>query len=155
MIFLEGEAWPPRRLRSLESEIPRGLAMRGGLPELDRFLGRTIRGLSAPRGGGRACGGAGRERAPAPLAAAGRLRRHGGGRGGSGGSAVEGWEPVIASAPDRPDAEQMRILSALDPETKLEVGRRQRADALALKEAWLRERHPDEDEASIPRKLRA
>lgn len=58
-------------------------------------------------------------------------------------------------APGQPDAEQMRILAALDPETKLEVGRRLRADALALKEAWLRERHADEDEASIRRRLRA
>lgn len=49
----------------------------------------------------------------------------------------------------------MGILATLDPETKLEVGRRLRSDGLALKEAWLRERHPGEDEASIRRRLRA
>lgn len=32
---------------------------------------------------------------------------------------------------------------------------RLREDALALKEAWLRERHPEEDDAAIRRRLRA
>lgn len=59
------------------------------------------------------------------------------------------------SAPDRPDAEQLRILARLSPEQKLAVARRLREDALALKAAWLRERHPGEDEAAIQRRLRA
>jgi hypothetical protein len=59
------------------------------------------------------------------------------------------------SAPDRPDPEQMRILARLDPETKLEVVRRLREDALALEEAWLRERHPEEGAGEILRRLRA
>jgi hypothetical protein len=61
----------------------------------------------------------------------------------------------IVSATDRPDPEQMRILAALDPESKLGVARRLREDALALKEAWLRERHPDDDDTAIGRRLRA
>jgi hypothetical protein len=59
------------------------------------------------------------------------------------------------SAADRPDPEQMRILGRLDPESKLAVARRLREDALALKEAWLRQRHPGEDDAAIRRRLRA
>jgi len=59
------------------------------------------------------------------------------------------------SATDRPDPEQMRILARLDPEAKLAVARRLREDALALEEAWLRERHPEEDDAAIRRRLRA
>jgi malate synthase len=56
---------------------------------------------------------------------------------------------------DRPDPEQMRILARLDPETKLAVAQRLREDALALKEAWLRQCHPDETDAEIKRRLRA
>ena len=56
---------------------------------------------------------------------------------------------------DLPDPEQMRILSALDPESKLAVARRLREDALALEEAWLCERHPEDDDAAIGRRLRA
>jgi hypothetical protein len=59
------------------------------------------------------------------------------------------------SATDRPDPEQMRILATLDPWTKLAVARRLREDALELEEAWLRELHPEEDDASIRRRLRA
>lgn len=59
------------------------------------------------------------------------------------------------SADDRPDPQQIQILTRLSPEQKLEVARRLREDALALKESWLRERHPDEDEAAIHRRLRA
>lgn len=59
------------------------------------------------------------------------------------------------NAIDRPDPEQMRILARLDPESKLAVGRRLREDALALKEAWLRELHREEDDATIQRRLRA
>jgi hypothetical protein len=58
-------------------------------------------------------------------------------------------------ASDRPDPEQMRILAAKDPETKLALARRLREDALALKEAWLRECHPAEGDAVIRRRLRA
>jgi hypothetical protein len=58
-------------------------------------------------------------------------------------------------ANDRPDPEQMRILARLDPEAKLAVARRLREDALALKEAWLRERHPGEGDAAIRQRLRA
>jgi hypothetical protein len=58
-------------------------------------------------------------------------------------------------AVDRPDPHQMRILAGLDPAAKLEVARRLREDALALKEAWLRDRHPEEDEDAIRRRLRA
>lgn len=58
-------------------------------------------------------------------------------------------------AADLPDPEQMRILAELEPESKLAVARRLREDALALKEAWLRERHPEEDDAAIGRRLRA
>ena len=56
---------------------------------------------------------------------------------------------------DRPDPEQMRILARFDPEAKLAVARRLRDDALALKEAWLRQRHPGEDDTAIRRRLRA
>jgi hypothetical protein len=59
------------------------------------------------------------------------------------------------SAADHPDAAQMRILSRLAPEAKLAVARRLRDDALALKEAWLRASHPDEDDAAILKRLRA
>jgi hypothetical protein len=59
------------------------------------------------------------------------------------------------SAADRPDAAQMRILSRLAPEAKLAVARRLRDDALALKEAWLRASHPEEDDAAIRKRLRA
>lgn len=56
---------------------------------------------------------------------------------------------------DRPDPEQMRIFARLAPEQKLELVRRAREDALALKAAWLRDLHPDEDEGAIQRRLRA
>ncbi len=59
------------------------------------------------------------------------------------------------SATDRPDSEQMRILAGQGPESKLAVARRLREEALALKEAWLRQRHPEEEDASIRRRLRA
>jgi hypothetical protein len=59
------------------------------------------------------------------------------------------------NAADRPDPEQMRILAGLDPEAKLAVARRLREGALALKEAWLRDRHPEEEDAAIRRRLRA
>ena len=59
------------------------------------------------------------------------------------------------NATDRPDPEQMRILAGLDPESKLAVARRLREEALALKEAWLRDRHPEEEDAAIRRRLRA
>jgi hypothetical protein len=49
----------------------------------------------------------------------------------------------------------MRILARLDAESKLSVAKRLREEALALKEAWLRERYPDEDESAIRRRLRA
>jgi hypothetical protein len=49
----------------------------------------------------------------------------------------------------------MRILAALDPESKLAVARRLREDALALKRAWLSERHPEDDDDAIDRRLRA
>ncbi len=56
---------------------------------------------------------------------------------------------------DRPDPEQMRVLARLAPAQKLAVARRLREEALALKEAWLREHHPGEDGAAIARRLRA
>jgi hypothetical protein len=56
---------------------------------------------------------------------------------------------------DHPDPEQMKIFSRMDPAKKLEVARRLREEALALKEAWLRQLHPDEDDATIRRRLRA
>ncbi len=59
------------------------------------------------------------------------------------------------SAADRPDPEPMQIRARLAPEQKLEVVRRLRADALAVEEAWLRECHPSEDDATIQRRLRA
>lgn len=59
------------------------------------------------------------------------------------------------SAADRPDPDQIRILSRLDPAVKLAVARRLREDALALKEAWLRASHPNEDDAAIRKRLRA
>lgn len=58
------------------------------------------------------------------------------------------------SATEHPDPDQMRILSQLDPAAKLEIARGLREEALALKEAWLRGRHPDEDDAAIRRRLR-
>ena len=62
---------------------------------------------------------------------------------------------AIVSAADRPDSEQMRILAQLDPAAKLEIARRLREETLALKEAWLRAQHPDEDDDAIRRRLRA
>lgn len=62
---------------------------------------------------------------------------------------------AIMSSADHPDPEQMRILAGLDPAAKLGIARRLREEALALKEAWLRERHPDEDDDAIRRRLRA
>jgi len=62
---------------------------------------------------------------------------------------------AIVSATDRPDPVQMRIVARLDVESKLAVARRLREDALALKEAFLRERHPEDDDAAIRRRLRA
>jgi hypothetical protein len=59
------------------------------------------------------------------------------------------------SGDDRPDPDQMRIFSRMSPEQKLELARRVREETLALKEAWLRERHPEEDEAAIRLRLRA
>jgi hypothetical protein len=56
---------------------------------------------------------------------------------------------------DRPDPEQMKIFARMDPAQKLRVARRLWEDALALKEAWLRQLHPDEDDATIRRRLRA
>jgi len=56
---------------------------------------------------------------------------------------------------DRPDPEQMRVLARLDPEAKLAVAQRLREEALALKEAWLRQQHPDEGDEAIHRRLRA
>jgi len=63
--------------------------------------------------------------------------------------------PGIVSTTDRPDPEQMEILAGLDPAAKLEIARRLREEALALKEAWLRAQHPDEDDGAIRRRLRA
>jgi hypothetical protein len=59
------------------------------------------------------------------------------------------------SAADRRDPDQNRILSRLDPAVKLAAARRLGEDALALKEAWLRATHPDEDDAAIRKRLRA
>jgi hypothetical protein len=56
---------------------------------------------------------------------------------------------------DHPDPEQLRILARLTAEQKLEIASRLRDDALRLKEAWLREQHPDEDDVSIRARLRA
>jgi hypothetical protein len=56
---------------------------------------------------------------------------------------------------ERPDPEQMRIFARMTAEQKLALARRVRDGALALKEAWLREQHPDEDGATIRRRLRA
>jgi hypothetical protein len=49
----------------------------------------------------------------------------------------------------------MRVLARLEPGVKLAVAWRLREDALALKEAWLRVRHPGEDDDAIRRRLRA
>lgn len=59
------------------------------------------------------------------------------------------------SHPDRPDPVQMQVLARIPPARKLEIARRLREEALALKEAWLREQHPGESDASIQRRLRA
>ena len=59
------------------------------------------------------------------------------------------------SATDRPDPDQMRILARLDAEAKLAVARQLREDAFALKEAWLRQHHPEDDDDAIHRRLRA
>jgi len=64
-------------------------------------------------------------------------------------------DDVEVSAGDVPDPEQMLILGRLGPEQKLEIAARLREDALRLKEAWLRQQHPDEDDASIRARLRA
>ncbi len=63
--------------------------------------------------------------------------------------------PVIVAGQERTDPEQMRIVTGLHPERKLAVARRLWEDALALKEAWLRERHPEDDDQAIRRRLRA
>ncbi len=62
---------------------------------------------------------------------------------------------IAIHAGDIPDPEQLRLLSRLTPEQKLEVARRLREDALRLKEAWLREQHPEEDDSAIRTRLRA
>ena len=49
----------------------------------------------------------------------------------------------------------MESLARLAPEQKLEVARRLREEALAIKESWLRTQHPDEDDTAIRRRLRA
>ena len=49
----------------------------------------------------------------------------------------------------------MRVLARLAPEQKLEVARRLREEALAIKESWLRTRHPGESDTDICRRLRA
>jgi hypothetical protein len=59
------------------------------------------------------------------------------------------------ATPDRPDPEQMRILARLSPAAKLEIARRLREEALVMKEAWLRVQHPEDDDDSIRRRLRA
>jgi hypothetical protein len=59
------------------------------------------------------------------------------------------------STDDRPDPEQLRILARLSPERKLEVADRLRAEALRLKEAWLREQYAGETDAAIRARLRA
>jgi hypothetical protein len=61
----------------------------------------------------------------------------------------------MVHAGDVPDPEQLRLLARLTPEQKLEIARRLREDALRLKEAWLREQHPEEDDAAIAKRLRA
>ena len=61
----------------------------------------------------------------------------------------------VVSAADWPDPEQMRILARLDPERKLQIARRLLEDARALKEAWLRQLHPNDDDATVRRRLRA
>lgn len=59
------------------------------------------------------------------------------------------------SASDRPNPAQMRIFAAMRPEQKLALAEQAREQALALKEAWLRVEHPDEDDDTIRRRLRA
>ncbi len=59
------------------------------------------------------------------------------------------------AALDRPDPTQMRMLARLSPEQRLAVARRLHDDAVQLKQAWLRMRHPDDDEAAIQKRLRA
>jgi hypothetical protein len=49
----------------------------------------------------------------------------------------------------------MRIIARLSPEQKLAVAQHLREEAIALKEAWLRDQHPSEDDATIQRRLRA
>jgi hypothetical protein len=61
----------------------------------------------------------------------------------------------VSRAADRPDPEQLRIFARMTPERKLELVRRVREEALALKAAWLRQQHPGEDEGTIRRRLRA
>lgn len=58
-------------------------------------------------------------------------------------------------AADRPDPEQMRVVARLSPEQKIALVQRLRDEALALKEAWLRDQHPSDDDATIQRRLRA
>lgn len=61
----------------------------------------------------------------------------------------------IVSRQDRPDPAQMQVLARMTPARKLEIARRLREEALALKEAWLRQQHPDEDDAAIQQRIRA
>ncbi|RIL07815.1 MAG: hypothetical protein DCC71_01670 [Proteobacteria bacterium] len=58
-------------------------------------------------------------------------------------------------ATDRPDPVQMRIFAAMTAAQKLALVERIRTEALALKEAWLRQQHAGEDEDAIRRRLRA
>lgn len=58
-------------------------------------------------------------------------------------------------ADDPIDPQQTRALARLSPGERIEIARRLLMDALALKEAWLRELHPGEDDAAIARRLRA
>jgi hypothetical protein len=62
--------------------------------------------------------------------------------------------PVV-DASDCPDPAQMRIFAAMTPAQKLALVERIRAEALALKEAWLRQQHAGEDDDAIRRRLRA
>lgn len=58
-------------------------------------------------------------------------------------------------ASDRPDPVQMRIFAAMTPAQKLALIERIRAEALSLKEAWLRQQHAGENDDAIRRRLRA
>ena len=67
----------------------------------------------------------------------------------------KGSKHTTGDSDDRPDPRQMAIFLCMTPHEKLTLIARLAEDAVSLKEAWLRQCHPDEPDAEIRRRLRA